>query len=188
MWQGQLRIWERWEHGTPNKTLVDKKLECVIINEWNLGINFFLEAMKLSEKGHRAIHRFRGFSTGTTGKRTVLWWFTWLYHQLCFLFHLLLKSRVTLLGGGGDGSPDLRFTSHFAASKSWFYQFFVFLYQQDTRMTAALPKLDLHVIPVWQKGITGKGVVITVLDDGLEWNHTDIYENYVSRGPPMTTT
>lgn len=55
-------------------------------------------------------------------------------------------------------------------------------------MTAALPKLDLHVIPVWQKGITGKGVVITVLDDGLEWNHTDIYANYVSLGPPMTAT
>lgn len=47
-------------------------------------------------------------------------------------------------------------------------------------MAAFLPKLDLHVIPVWQKGITGKGVVITVLDDGLEWNHTDIYANYVS--------
>lgn len=38
------------------------------------------------------------------------------------------------------------------------------------------------MIPVWQKGITGKGVVITVLDDGLEWNHTDIYDNYVSLG------
>lgn len=54
--------------------------------------------------------------------------------------------------------------------------------QQDTRITPSLPKLDLHVIPVWQKGITGKGVVITVLDDGLEWNHTDIYSNYVSLG------
>lgn len=52
--------------------------------------------------------------------------------------------------------------------------------QQDTRITPSLPKLDLHVIPVWQKGFTGKGVVITVLDDGLEWNHTDIYANYVS--------
>ncbi|TFK15754.1 versican core protein [Platysternon megacephalum] len=51
-------------------------------------------------------------------------------------------------------------------------------YLQDTRVTPSLPKLDLHVIPVWQKGITGKGVVITVLDDGLEWNHTDIYTNY----------
>ncbi|KAJ6669747.1 hypothetical protein lerEdw1_000296 [Lerista edwardsae] len=51
-------------------------------------------------------------------------------------------------------------------------------YLQDTRKIPSLPKLDLHVIPVWQKGITGKGVVITVLDDGLEWNHTDIYNNY----------
>ncbi|NXP09604.1 NEC1 convertase, partial [Thinocorus orbignyianus] len=51
-------------------------------------------------------------------------------------------------------------------------------YLQDTRITPSLPKLDLHVIPVWQKGITGKGVVITVLDDGLEWNHTDIFNNY----------
>nr|XP_015215671.1 PREDICTED: neuroendocrine convertase 1 [Lepisosteus oculatus] len=51
-------------------------------------------------------------------------------------------------------------------------------YLQDTRTSPSLPKLDLHVIPVWKKGITGKGVVITVLDDGLEWNHTDIYPNY----------
>lgn len=55
----------------------------------------------------------------------------------------------------------------------------IFIFQQDTRTSSSLPKLDLHVIPVWQKGITGKGVVITVLDDGLEWNHTDIYSNYV---------
>jgi len=41
---------------------------------------------------------------------------------------------------------------------------------------------------VWQKGITGRGVVITVLDDGLEWNHTDIYANYVSLGPPIAAT
>uniref|UniRef100_H3AFD1 Neuroendocrine convertase 1 n=1 Tax=Latimeria chalumnae TaxID=7897 RepID=H3AFD1_LATCH len=51
-------------------------------------------------------------------------------------------------------------------------------YLQDMRTSQLLPKLDLHVIPVWKKGITGKGVVITVLDDGLEWNHTDIYPNY----------
>uniref|UniRef100_A0A8C5M5P8 Neuroendocrine convertase 1 n=1 Tax=Leptobrachium leishanense TaxID=445787 RepID=A0A8C5M5P8_9ANUR len=51
-------------------------------------------------------------------------------------------------------------------------------YLQDTRVNPSLPKLDLHVIPVWRKGITGKGVVVTVLDDGLEWNHTDIYANY----------
>jgi hypothetical protein len=26
--------------------------------------------------------------------------------------------------------------------------------------------LDIHVIPVWNQGITGKGVVVTILDDG----------------------
>uniref|UniRef100_A0A8C1HTX5 Neuroendocrine convertase 1 n=1 Tax=Cyprinus carpio carpio TaxID=630221 RepID=A0A8C1HTX5_CYPCA len=56
--------------------------------------------------------------------------------------------------------------------------FFILPFKQDTRTSSSLPKLDLHVIPVWKKGITGKGVVITVLDDGLEWNHTDIYPNY----------
>lgn len=65
-----------------------------------------------------------------------------------------------------------------------FVGLFCVFFQQDTRTSSSLPKLDLHVIPVWQKGITGKGVVITVLDDGLEWNHTDIYSNYVRTPPP----
>ena len=51
-------------------------------------------------------------------------------------------------------------------------------YIKDTRTQLSLPKLDLHVIPVWNIGITGKGVVVTVLDDGLEKNHTDIEANY----------
>lgn len=39
-------------------------------------------------------------------------------------------------------------------------------------------KLDLHVVPAWAMGFTGKGVKITVLDDGLEYNNTDIFDNY----------
>lgn len=66
--------------------------------------------------------------------------------------------------------------------------FLILPLKQDTRTSSSLPKLDLHVIPVWKKGITGKGVVITVLDDGLEWNHTDIYPNYVSVSSLETPT
>ena len=40
-------------------------------------------------------------------------------------------------------------------------------------------KVDLGILPVWQKGYMGKGIVISILDDGLEWNHTDIQQNYV---------
>lgn len=52
-------------------------------------------------------------------------------------------------------------------------------YLHDTRVSnTAQPKMDLHVIPAWNKGYTGKGVVVTILDDGLEHNNTDIKANY----------
>jgi len=34
---------------------------------------------------------------------------------------------------------------------------------------------------VWAMNITGRNVVVSVLDDGLEWNNTDIRPNYVIR-------
>lgn len=40
--------------------------------------------------------------------------------------------------------------------------------------------LDMNVIPAWKEGVTGKGVVVTILDDGLESDHPDLEHNYVS--------
>ena len=37
---------------------------------------------------------------------------------------------------------------------------------------------DSNVIPVWNKGITGKGVYISVIDDGLESDHSDLKGNF----------
>lgn len=37
----------------------------------------------------------------------------------------------------------------------------------------------MNVIPAWKDGITGKGIVVTILDDGLESDHPDIISNYV---------
>lgn len=51
-------------------------------------------------------------------------------------------------------------------------------YLLDTRTDMSLPELDLRVIPVWDMGITGKGIVVSILDDGLEHNHTDLHANY----------
>lgn len=48
-------------------------------------------------------------------------------------------------------------------------------YLDDKRMDQ---DLDVHVLPVWNQGITGKGVVVTILDDGIEHNHTDLIRNY----------
>ncbi|XP_013149101.1 PREDICTED: neuroendocrine convertase 1-like [Papilio polytes] len=56
----------------------------------------------------------------------------------------------------------------------WGYQW----YLQDTRTNQDLPRLDLNVLPVYEMGITGRGVRLSVLDDGLEYNHTDLRDNY----------
>ncbi len=42
------------------------------------------------------------------------------------------------------------------------------------RTSKDTPKLDLHVIPVWNAGITGKGVVVTVLDDGKSTGYDSV--------------
>lgn len=39
----------------------------------------------------------------------------------------------------------------------------------------------MNVQQAWQEGISGKGVVVTILDDGLEKNHPDLVRNYVSK-------
>lgn len=38
----------------------------------------------------------------------------------------------------------------------------------------------MNVGPAWQKGYTGKGVVVSILDDGIQTNHPDLSQNYVS--------
>lgn len=42
--------------------------------------------------------------------------------------------------------------------------------------------VDINILPVWEAGWTGDGVVIGVVDDGLEHAHPDIAPNYVAAG------
>ncbi|CAH0553623.1 unnamed protein product [Brassicogethes aeneus] len=51
-------------------------------------------------------------------------------------------------------------------------------YLQDTRTRPDLPKLDLNVLPVYKSGISGKDVRISILDDGIEYTHDDLIDNY----------
>ncbi len=37
----------------------------------------------------------------------------------------------------------------------------------------------MNVQEVWRQGITGKNIVVTILDDGLEYSHPDLRQNYV---------
>lgn len=37
-----------------------------------------------------------------------------------------------------------------------------------------------NVLDVWKMGYTGRGVVVGVVDDGLEKDHPELKDNYVS--------
>ncbi|KAJ7394411.1 hypothetical protein OS493_000220 [Desmophyllum pertusum] len=41
--------------------------------------------------------------------------------------------------------------------------------------------VDLDVMPVWRQGITGRGVVVSILDDGVDHTHPDLRDNFVSQ-------
>ena len=44
-----------------------------------------------------------------------------------------------------------------------------------------LPDNDkgMNIYQVWQQGITGKGVVVAVVDEGLQQSHPELADNYV---------
>lgn len=51
-------------------------------------------------------------------------------------------------------------------------------YLKNRGITSCKETKGINVVPVWEKGITGKGVVVTILDDGLEHSHADLVGNY----------
>ncbi|GBP21767.1 Neuroendocrine convertase 1 [Eumeta japonica] len=48
----------------------------------------------------------------------------------------------------------------------------------DTRTRGDLPRVDLNVLGVYRAGLSGRGVRVAVLDDGVEHGHTDLKDNY----------
>jgi hypothetical protein len=48
----------------------------------------------------------------------------------------------------------------------------------NRKSTHDLP--DMNVTGAWALGYTGKGVLVSFLDDGLERDHPDLIENYVN--------
>lgn len=68
----------------------------------------------------------------------------------------------------------------------WAQEWYLKRDEEDSEPTAAEArgagrlrrKLDLNVLPVYEMGITGRGVRVAVLDDGLEYTHEDLRANY----------
>lgn len=66
---------------------------------------------------------------------------------------------------------------HFYAFFTFFLLYFLFLLLQHNDINKGM---DINVTGVWERNITGRGVTVVVVDDGVEHTHRDIRPNYVS--------
>ncbi|XP_046966738.1 neuroendocrine convertase 1-like [Vanessa cardui] len=82
--------------------------------------------------------------------------------------------EVTRYSELDTGGRDLRRYNRIFNDELWSYEW----YLQDTRNDPSLPRLDLNVLPVYAMGYNGQGVRVSILDDGVEHNHTDLRDNY----------
>nr|XP_039249340.1 neuroendocrine convertase 2-like [Styela clava] len=51
-------------------------------------------------------------------------------------------------------------------------------YLNNTGQAGGVPGLDLNVQEAWDLGYTGKGVTVAIMDDGIDYMHPDLRENY----------
>lgn len=54
--------------------------------------------------------------------------------------------------------------------------------QQWHLVNDEFPEYMMNVSALWERGITGKGVISTLVDDGLDYNSDDLAENFVRKG------
>ena len=53
--------------------------------------------------------------------------------------------------------------------------------QKNTGQNGGKPKLDLNVAAAWAQGVTGKNITTAIMDDGVDYMHPDLINNYVRR-------
>jgi proprotein convertase subtilisin/kexin type 2 len=54
-------------------------------------------------------------------------------------------------------------------------------YLKNTGQNGGKPKLDLNVAQAWAQGITGKNITTAIMDDGVDYMHPDLINNYNAR-------
>lgn len=54
-------------------------------------------------------------------------------------------------------------------------------YLKNTGQNGGKARLDLNVEAAWAQGITGKNVTTAIMDDGVDYMHPDLKDNYVSK-------
>ncbi len=97
--------------------------------------------------------------------------------------------NVSILSGGSQEGSDggifvlvaLCIQRHLSYSKKKSKDILTLLCpQKNTGQNGGKPKLDLNVAAAWAQGVTGKNVTTAIMDDGVDYMHPDLINNYVS--------
>lgn len=51
--------------------------------------------------------------------------------------------------------------------------------QRNTGQASGKAKLDLNVEEAWAMGFTGKNITTAIMDDGVDYTHPDLMNNFV---------
>ncbi|KAG7278127.1 hypothetical protein CRUP_019437 [Coryphaenoides rupestris] len=83
----------------------------------------------------------------------------------------LVKTRVKR-----HARPDLN-PIHFN-DPEWSNMWYISCPSESTNNNKLSCRSEMNVMAAWQRGYTGKNVVVSILDDGIEPNHPDLATNY----------
>jgi proprotein convertase subtilisin/kexin type 2 len=53
--------------------------------------------------------------------------------------------------------------------------------KRNTGQAEGKPKLELNVEEAWALGFTGKNITTAIMDDGVDYTHSDLMNNYVGQ-------
>jgi subtilisin family serine protease len=81
----------------------------------------------------------------------------------------LRQERTILLGKGASGYETLAYPNQ---DPYWNQMWYLNRNMKNSSLA------DMNVTAAWALGYSGRGVSVTFLDDGLEWNHPDLKQNY----------
>ncbi len=89
-----------------------------------------------------------------------------------------IAPQVVPKSDGGLALTEIEFTRMFVPTDSLFDSQW---HLQNTGQLGGTPGLDINVAEIWDD-YTGAGVRVGVIDDGVEFTHTDLNDNYNSAG------
>lgn len=102
-----------------------------------------------------------------------------------YLFHKNTKARVTIVKDTPSihQSPHVKWVENLVSKKRFLRSSIpsdpLFVNQWHLKSSTGI---DINVVPAWESGLSGNGVTIAMVDDGLQRVHPDIAPNYLALG------